>query len=161
MNRSNYRDDFDGSQEEMWQMIRWRGAVTSAIRGKRGQAFLRELADYLDAMPVRELAAETLEAEGKFCALGVACAARGIDTKPLTDIIGDPDGCGYDGDVDGYGEAVADKLGIANALAREIMFVNDDAFLYHHGHGPQDKPERIRWRAVRQWVESQIKKGDS
>jgi hypothetical protein len=47
MSRSGYSDD-----HSEWDLIRWRGAVASAIRGKRGQAFLRELLVALDAMPV-------------------------------------------------------------------------------------------------------------
>ena len=39
MSRSGYSDDLDN-----WDLIRWRGQVSSAIRGKRGQGFLRELA---------------------------------------------------------------------------------------------------------------------
>ena len=42
---------------------RWRGAVKSAINGKRGQQFLRELADALDAMPEKVLVAGALQAE--------------------------------------------------------------------------------------------------
>ena len=34
MSRSGYTDECDG-----WELVRWRGAVNSAIRGKRGQAF--------------------------------------------------------------------------------------------------------------------------
>lgn len=37
MSRSGYTDE-----DDIWAMIRWRGAVTSAIRGKRGQQALRE-----------------------------------------------------------------------------------------------------------------------
>lgn len=33
MSRSGYSEDLD-----MWDLIRWRGAVKSALRGKRGQA---------------------------------------------------------------------------------------------------------------------------
>lgn len=32
MSRCGYSDDYD-----QWALIRWRGAVESAIRGKRGQ----------------------------------------------------------------------------------------------------------------------------
>ena len=39
MNRSGYTEEGDN-----WSVVRWRGAVKAAIRGKRGQAFLRELA---------------------------------------------------------------------------------------------------------------------
>lgn len=46
MSRSEYSENLDS-----WSLIRWRGQVVSAIRGKRGQAFLRELVDALEAMP--------------------------------------------------------------------------------------------------------------
>jgi hypothetical protein len=38
MSRSGYSDDCDG-----WALIRWRGAVNSAIKGRRGQQALREI----------------------------------------------------------------------------------------------------------------------
>ena len=47
MSRSGYTDDYDDGYE--WANIRWRGAVKSAIRGKRGQATLKAI---LDAMAV-------------------------------------------------------------------------------------------------------------
>lgn len=78
MSRSGYDDDCDG-----WALIRWRGAVASAIRGRRGQAFLRELAEALDELPKHELIAGVAEADGDYCALrsvaaraGRACAGR-------------------------------------------------------------------------------------
>lgn len=46
MSRSGYSDDIDN-----WDLIKWRGQVASAIRGKRGQLFLRELLAALDALP--------------------------------------------------------------------------------------------------------------
>lgn len=46
MSRAGYSDDFEGGELNVW-----RGAVKSAIRGKRGQAFLKELAAAMDAMP--------------------------------------------------------------------------------------------------------------
>ena len=45
MSRSGYSDD-----DEDGRLAMWRGAVQSAIRGKRGQAALRELLTALDAM---------------------------------------------------------------------------------------------------------------
>ena len=55
MSRSGYSDDL-----ETWQLIKWRGQVMSAIRGKRGQKFLRELLAALDAMPKKILITEDL-----------------------------------------------------------------------------------------------------
>jgi hypothetical protein len=53
MSRSQYIDDCDDN----WQLIRWRGMVASAIRGKRGQQFLKDLLAALDAMPVNAVLA--------------------------------------------------------------------------------------------------------
>jgi hypothetical protein len=130
MNRAGYSEDCDG-----WELIMWRGAVSSAIRGKRGQAFLREMLAALDAMPVKELISDALEEEnGQRCALGVVGAARGLDMGAI-----DP----HDRD------SVAAAFGIAPALAAEIAYENDNN--YRHSD-PAD-----RWFTVRAWVAGQIK----
>jgi hypothetical protein len=101
MSRSGYSDDIDG-----WALIRWRGAVTSAIRGERGQAMLRELVQALDALPEKRLASGSLvTAEGDYCTLGALGRARGMDMAPI-----DPEDR----------EAVAKAFGVAEALAAEI-----------------------------------------
>src|ERR1700675_4829762 len=90
MSRSGYTDEMD----DQWALICWRGAVASAIRGKRGQAFLREMLTALDAMPEKQLIYEELEIQksmshwgihdtGEVCALGSVGKARGIDMSEL------------------------------------------------------------------------------
>jgi hypothetical protein len=134
VNRSDYTDD-DGDN---WSLIRYRGAVTSAIRGRRGQAFLRELRDALDAMPEKVLIAdELINEDGDFCALGVVGARRGIDLKVL--------------DPEDYYE-LAKVFGISKSLVREIEFENDDDWC--HGCTPEK-----RWTYMRRWVERQIING--
>lgn len=128
MSRSCYDDCCDG-----WDLIRWRGAVASAIRGKRGQQMLREMAAALDAMPEKRLIAERLEAEGEVCAMGCLGKARAIDMSGI-----DP----YEP------EAVAKAFGIAPAMAQEIAFINDD-------WGRRATPEE-RWGIVRRWVSEQL-----
>lgn len=123
MSRSGYSDDCDG-----WDLIRWRGAVNSAIRGRRGQQFLRDLGAALDALPERALISDELEADGAYCALGAVGAARGID---MTDV--DP----YDR------ERVAEMFGIAPALAAEIMDLNDST---------RGDPA-MRWSYMREWAQ--------
>lgn len=111
MSRSGYSDDCGG-----WSLIRWRGAVNSAIKGARGQKFLRELAAALDAMPEKRLIANELRsADGEFCTLGVLGDVRGIEMSRL-----DPDDR----------DSVAAAFGIAPTLAAEIVFENDDACWY-------------------------------
>jgi hypothetical protein len=135
MSRSGYSDDCDG-----WALIRWRGAVESAIRGQRGQTLLRELVEALDAMPVKELIAHELEADGSYCALGVVGKKRGIAIAEI-----DPEDA----------EAVAAKFDIASALAKEIVFINDEEGSYLYWAG-QETPA-ARWMRVRAWAASQIK----
>ena len=157
MSRSGYSDDCDG-----WALIRWRGAVKSAIRGARGQAMLRELAAALDALPEKRLAAEALTTdEGDYCALGALGRARGMDTAQI-----DP----YDRD------AVAQAFGVAEALAAEIMWMNDEmieesrAYSNFEVCGPMrgweqhvqlrwvtdPRAAEKRWAQMRHWVEQQI-----
>ena len=132
MSRSGYNDDC-----ENWSLICWRGAVKSAINGKRGQAFLIELRDALDAMPDKRLIAEELEADGQFCTLGVLGSKRGIDMKGV-----EPDDR----------EAVAELFGIAPAMAAEIVYENDEACWR------AETPEG-RWQRMRNWVDQHILKG--
>ena len=73
MSRSGYSDD----EIDQWDLIRWRGAVKSAIRGKRGQAFLAEMLEALDAMPEKRLIANDLrDRDGEVCALGAVGVKR-------------------------------------------------------------------------------------
>lgn len=129
MSRSGYSEDID----DQWSFIRWRGAVGSAIRGKRGQAFLREMLEALDAMPDKRLIAHELRWGGEVCAIGSVGAKRGIELEAL-----DPED--YD--------AIAGVFGIAPALVQEIEYMNDD--------GIWGAPER-RWRFIRDWVASLIR----
>lgn len=131
MSRSGYSDDWMG-----WSTICWRGAVASALRGKRGQAFLGELADAMDAMPERVLIADNLRAtDGCLCTLGVVGAARGVDLESLDPL---------------DREAVAAAFGIAPAMAAEIVYMNDEAAWN------AETPAQ-RWVRMRAWVAEQIK----
>jgi hypothetical protein len=132
VSRSGYNDDGD----DTWGFICYRGQVASATRGKRGQALLREALVALDAMPVKELIADQLVQEGSYCLLGVVGAARGV---PLSEI-----------DPEDY-TAVAKQFDIAEPLAREIMFENDNDFFWS-----EETPAQ-RWMRMREWIAGQIK----
>lgn len=138
MSRSGYSDDCD-----QWQLIMWRGAVSSAIRGKRGQQLLHELVAGLDAMPVKELIAEELERDGSYCALGVVGAARGL---PLDKIDSE------------YSDSVARAFGIASALAREIAYMNDDgAHWIYDADGRHEETPGERFVRMRAWAVTQLR----
>lgn len=129
MSRSGYVDDM----VDDLAMGRWRGMVASAARGKRGQVFLKDLLVALDEMSVKELIAEDLiDADGAVCALGALGVKRGIDMTGI-----DPE----------ESEVVASVFGIADCLAREVVFMNDEYF---------ETPEN-RWIGMRAWVAAQIK----
>ena len=135
MSRSGYSDDCD----DQWALIRWRGAVRSAIRGRRGQAFLREAIDALDALPQKELISRDLQnADGAVCFLGAVGAARGMDMSNL-----DPEDW----------EGVACAFGISEAMAREIVYVNDEA--YWRSEGMEE-----RFKRMRAWAEKNLRPAD-
>ena len=128
MSRSGYSDDCENVEL-------YRAAVDRAIKGSRGQAFLRELATAMDAMPEKVLIAEELIREdGRCCTIGVVCKARAVDV-----------GCiDYD-DVD----TVARLVGVARSMAAEIAYMNDEF------ESPRETPE-ARWIRMRKWVADNI-----
>lgn len=182
MSRSGYCEDGD----DVLAMGRYVATRNKAMRGKRGQAFLKELLAVLDAMPVKELVKEelvegydpyliALEAtphrywwnepylrpfDGSVCALGAVGQARGIAMTHL-----DPDEPGQ----------VAAAFGITETMAREIVYANDEMSCgrneelygpWHHSdrrygtrylYFPETPAER--WTRMRKWVEDQIIKG--
>ena len=131
MSRHGYTDDCD---DDPLQFGRWRGRVASAIRGKRGQAFLRDLIAALDAMPVKELIANELVTEdGACCAIGAVCLARGIDTSKID----------YE-----CPEEVGAAVGIASSMAAEIEYENDEW---------RGETDERRWQRMRRWAERHLK----
>ena len=117
----------------------WRGAVASAIRGRRGQAFLRELLEALDAMPKKRLIAHEFEKEGEVCVLGALGRQRGLDMS---------------GDPEDY-TATAYQFGQSEALMREIMYENDECY-----GGPSMGTKTMdeeRFDRMRSWVDREIR----
>lgn len=131
MSRSGYSDDY----EHDWQWICWHGAVKSAFRGKRGQAFLKEMLGALDALPVKRLISNELIEEGEVCAIGSVGLKRNVDLSAI-----DPEDYKY----------IANTFGIARAMAQEIMYMNDEYCHYN------ETPEH-RWQRMRDWIASEIK----
>lgn len=129
MSRSGYSDDCDGRDLAMW-----RGQVASAIRGKRGQTFLREMIEALDAMTQKRLIAREFW-NGEACALGVM-AQRRANIDPISI---EPEE--YD--------RLAELFGVAHQLIQEVEFMNDE-FLW------QATPE-ARWQHMRDWAAKNLK----
>jgi hypothetical protein len=130
MSRSGYSEDGDDDG----RINLYRGTVARTIGGKRSQAFLREMAAALDAMPVKELIADDVVQDSEHvCALGAVAVARGLDVRRI-----DP----TDGD------AVGSAFGIARTLACEIAYENDERSFRETPSG--------RWQRMRSWVERQL-----
>ena len=131
MSRSGYVDDC----EDPLVLGRWRAQVRSAMRGKRGQAFLRELADAMDAMPEKILIAnELINEDGDCCAIGVVCKARGIDVSKIDHE--DP-------------KHVGNAVGIARQLAAEIEYENDEG--WYGSETPEARWVRMR-KLIEEWI---------
>ena len=134
MSRSGYADDC----YDILQYGRWRAQVMSSIRGKRGQAFLRDLLMALNEMPDKRLIADKFRLDGEVCALGALGAKRGLDLESL--------------DLEDH-EVLAEKFGITHQLIQEIEYENDSKW-------NASTPE-LRWEKMHKWVNKHIKKETS
>lgn len=131
MGRSGYTDDGGAGSFNLW-----RGTVSRSIQGKRGQKFLREMAEALDAMETKELIAGELQTECGVCALGSVGTKRGIDMTKI--------------DPEGYSE-LGKMFDVSSALIQEIEYVNDEEGDWYCARSPAE-----RWVFVRKWVAKQI-----
>jgi hypothetical protein len=144
MSRSGYTDDND----DPLATGRWRAQVNSAIRGKRGQSFLRELAAAMDAMPEKVLITdELIDEHGDCCTIGVVCKNRSIDIGGID--YNEP-------------EEIANAVGIAKQLVAEIEYENDECGVrFERIPGTWDWDKKVetpeeRWQRMRRWVQSKI-----
>lgn len=146
MSRHGYSDELD-----QWDLIKWRGQVASAMRGKRGQKLLVDLVKALDAMTEKALiAGKLVTVDAEVCALGAVGQLRGIE-MPTVDKNGDE----YEGDdFDSY--EMADLFDVAHQLAAEVMWQNDEGGRDHKvvdgrwQYCPETPQER--WQRVRAWA---------
>ncbi len=134
MSRSGYWDDC----EDELAIGRWRGAVASAIRGKRGQRLLKDLAEAMDEMPEKKLITQDLKNPIGYCTLGVICEKRKIAS--------------YDSWESDDTQSLADALDIAEPLVQEIVYLNDE-------YTEDETPEQ-RWVSMRAWVDRKLKIGE-
>lgn len=144
MSRSGYVDDYEEPA-----LTLYRRAVENAIKGKRGQALLRELESALVALPDKALTCEDMARpeDDSVCALGAVALKRGIDKgKDRLTVLKEiaekfPEGC--------EAPELCDEFNIAEALAKEITYVNDEMA----PGGP-----KARYEYVLNWVRRQIVK---
>ena len=135
MSRSGYTEECDDEYPNAINL--YRGAVDRAFKGKRGQAFLADLAAALDAMPDKRLSASVwVEPTGEACALGAVARARGLERQFSA----------FDPDDSSAAEEAAYLLDIAPAMARELVWHNDESARVN------ETPE-ARWTRMRDLVE--------
>lgn len=149
MNRSEY---VDADSEEA---RKWRGKVNAAIRSKKGQAFLRELEEALLALPRKALIPNSIAKDGCVCAFGavavfrkIKCAGKTFEEalREIEESYGGED----QGDPDFPAELAVGILGAPDALARELMAVNDDSGKYLQESGQ-------RYLEVLSWVRTKLR----
>ncbi len=166
MSRSAYTEFDDCDEHDNLRVGGWQANVRRALGGKRGQAFLWELYQALEAMPRRELITGALvNLEGSCCALGAVAVKRGYDIPEHWREVpeGMPEECDF---MDGLGYF----FGIKDMLAQEIMYLNDDCGRMHfvdtgirtRGSWPvnakvRDETDAERWQRMREWVVSKLK----
>ncbi len=131
MSRSGYSEDCE-------YLDLWRSNVERTIGGKRGQAFLNELLQALEAMPEKRLIRSSLEKDGEVCAIGAVGLKRGVKMEHL-----DPE------DPRQVGRA----FGISDMLAQEIVYQNDET---NYRQTPEE-----RWERMHAWAKSNLKLAQS
>lgn len=174
MSRSSYSDDY--GDDYPGQLELFRANVARSMRGKAGQARLRELREALRALPVKELHAETF-ADGtpeapKVCALGAWALAKAGSVEGAKAMV--------PADADDHDTFTALKgHGWPSLVVFDAIYMNDESpwvydilegprryeHEYGYGYGPlklgrQETPAE-RYTRVLRWVESQIvERGD-
>lgn len=139
MSRSGYSDDLDSGALNLY-----RANVGRTIRGKVGQAFLRELVVALDAMPAKRLIdGDLIREDGNVCAIGAICRTRGLDVRNVDDQVP---------------QDVAKAVGISRILAAEIAYENDEHAPWQASRVFQVETPEERWERMRAWTVSKIER---
>jgi len=108
MSRIGYSDDESFAGE----FSLWQANCSRSLRGKRGQAALRELEAALVALPDKRLIHGAIEEDGQVCAVGAVVKARGLLNEASEDE---------------YTDAVAENLlGWPRLVAWKIVELNDE-----------------------------------
>ena len=123
--------DMDGPDgpEEQWAWIRFRGQVASAIRGRRGQATLKQAAEAMERLPRRQLITGELCDGTGVCVVGAVIyddfKSKGLSPKAAWNKLrGLSRKIGRDAyEIEEY---AVKELGFTRALANEVQFENDE-----------------------------------
>lgn len=148
--RVNYSEDEDfPGQFELWQ-----ANCQRSLKGKAGQAALRELETALLALPEKRLIADKLQApDGEVCALGALGRFKGVEVPISTDNNYNDDDCLERLEQE---EAVIQfgvDLGVPYMVSVAIVERNDGGSYF------DDTPEG-RYTAMLTWVQRQLVEGE-
>lgn len=127
MSRHGYQDDID----DPLVYGRWAGRVASAMRGKRGRKLLEELEAALLALPEKKLIAGAFavpEDGCAVCALGAVAVSRKMQTGLSREDATKAVAAEWPVDDDECGDLAAAAFDIAEPMAREIMYWNDEIY---------------------------------
>jgi hypothetical protein len=126
-------EDFPG------QFGLWQANCRRSLKGKAGQAVLRELEQALLALPEKRLISYELKnEEGEVCAVGALAKYRGVETTKA-----DPEEM----------EEVGVELGMPRLVAWKVVCVND---IELDGYGSHSITPEERYDKMLEWVRRQI-----
>ena len=113
------------------ELGRWLGRVASAMRGRRGQAFLRKLEAALLALPQKRLIADAICQNGEVCMTGALILQQRLDAGMSRDDAMAEVSEAYnfedeDWDEDEAVAIIEGECDVAYALAWEAIRINDD-----------------------------------
>lgn len=148
------------------QFALWQSNCARSLRGKQGQAALRELEEALVALPTKRLIADALVHSGDVCAIGALALKRGkldLSEEHEGDEMEDV-GVGL-----GMPRLVAWKVVEANDIDNEkysVLAPGPNQYGYYHGYQPgyrltiETTPEE-RYDAVLKWTRANLLVGSS
>lgn len=172
MSRSGYSDGDDCDSDAMLRMYGWQANVQRCIGGRKGQAFMWELYQSLEALPKKELITGALVDTNtqSVCSLGAVAVHRGMSIPAEFCTTGAPDD---EPDEFEFAQAMGPLFGLKDMLAREVMYINDEEGNHHYidnglaygrlneQYNPARQTRREtpaeRWQRVRDWVVSELK----
>jgi hypothetical protein len=138
--RINFCDDEDFNN----QALLWEANQERSIKGRKGQAALRELEAALLALPEKRLIANELEnAQGEVCAIGALVKFSGKENPRVGDSFGDHGEMSVgEAEIERITLDLAEALGVPRLVAVAIVYENDDRW----EQTPEQRYERIlRW----------------
>jgi hypothetical protein len=142
MSRSGYSEDYDYDSGGAPPEFYWQ-ALDNAMRGKRGQALLRDIAAGMDAMEHKVLVKGFLRDGGAFCMVGVATNVRNVNLEDI------PDGELFEQDAGYWITKLARRLNVAQCVIASLIWQNDE-------FGAPNESPAGRWRRIRSWIDVEI-----